>query len=70
MKFKKGDWVIYRDKYRYKNNEVVGNISNRVMIVVKDSYEIYNLEVVDVIVKADEPPYTISITYLTKLKRK
>ena len=35
MDFEKGDWVVFKKKYKY-GDAVVGNISNRVMIVIKE----------------------------------
>jgi len=67
--FKKGDWVIFKKKYKY-GDAVVGNISDRVMVVIKDSYMVHKIQVVDVIVKSGEPHYTISTTYLKKLEKK
>lgn len=68
MYLKKGDWVVFKNKYKY-GDAIVGDISDRVMIAISDSYTIYNIEVVDVLVKPDDPPYTISVTYLQKLEK-
>jgi hypothetical protein len=68
MDFKKGDWVVFKKKYKY-GDAVVGNISNRVMIVIRNSYMVHNVQVVDVIVRSNEPHYTISTTYLKKLEK-
>lgn len=68
MNVKKGDWLVFKKKYQY-GDAIVGNISDRVMVAISDSYRVHNVVVVDVLIKPDDPPYTISTTYLKILEK-